>query len=168
MKIPKINSRNLFYESGVHIGDGSMMSDKSYNSVVSYWGDARKDHKYFNDVLIPLLNKLYGLKPRINRFENTLCLRIYNKDLVYFKSKRLKLPLEQKSKLKFIPKIFLSKKKHIFYLISGIFDTDGTVKIIKRKDKVYPRLRITLNNKGIDVSGNDNHGNLINGAKWFP
>ncbi len=149
MKIPNLTEPELWYETGVHIGDGSMfVRDGTYS--VTYWGNSITDKKYFEDVLVPLIRKLYGFKTKVQHSENTVYIRIFSKELTKFKSTKLKLPSGQKSKINSLPKFFfLNGNQNVNQLVSGIFDTDGTVKIIKRKNGLYPRLRFTLKNKGI-------------------
>jgi hypothetical protein len=149
MKIPELANLDLSYETGVHVGDGTMIKN-DHDSFVAYYGNFKTEKDYFKLVLLPLLLTLYKKQPRLEHFENSLFLRISSKELVDFKSKTLKLPIGNKSKLNALPQFIINNgRQHIFHFIAGIFDTDGTVKLIKRPNGLYPRLRITLKNKEI-------------------
>jgi hypothetical protein len=64
MVIPELDDPNLAYESGVHLGDGSL---DRYRYLIS--GDKTKETRYYGDVLAPLVQELYDIKPTIS-FEN--------------------------------------------------------------------------------------------------
>lgn len=151
IKKPKLQDLELGYETGFHIGDGSMTFRETKNEYcVTYYGNDKTEKKFYEIILAPIVNRLFGLKVKVENFENTCYIRIYSKELVKFKSNIIGLPIGPKSKLTCLPKNILNQsEKHPFYLIAGIFDSDGCVKMIKKNKKLYPRLRITLKNENI-------------------
>ena len=142
ISIPEI-SPPLAYETGFHIGDGSMYIRKEkYEYCVCYYGN-KQETEFYNDVILPLLLKLYSIRPKLKIFKNWCYIRIYSKELVNFKTKTLGLPVGNKNIMS-IPRPLLRCGLEL-YVIAGIFDADGTVKKLKQ-NKVYPRIRLTLKN----------------------
>jgi len=66
MVIPELDDPNLAYESGVHLGDGSL--DK-YRYLMS--GDKTKETRYYSDVLAPLVQELFDIKPTTEHFPDS-------------------------------------------------------------------------------------------------
>ena len=99
MKIPNLENSQLAYETGVHIGDGTMVVCQNSYYVI-YYGNNKSDREYFEKVLIPILKSIYDFrKLYVNAFKNTCYIRIYSKELVQFKSKMIGLPIGSKDKL---------------------------------------------------------------------
>jgi flagellar protein FlaI len=145
MRIPDLNDKDLSYETGVHIGDGTMgIYKRSGNYQFFIFGNKLDEKQYFSKIIIPLLFKLYGIRPNLQKFENTIFVSIYSKPLVKFKSEMIGLPLGSKSKMKSLPKIFTRECNLLKYLIAGIFDTDGSFKINR---DLYPRISLRLKNR---------------------
>lgn len=83
VKIPSEITLDVAYETGVHIGDGSMgiyKRDHKIDYEISYYGHATHDWPFFTDVLSPLLWDLYGIQtmPRKASNENT-CINLDRK-----------------------------------------------------------------------------------------
>jgi len=144
MKIPDLEDMDLAYETGLHIGDGSLCIDNKSTHRLIYYGNNKTEREFFNKVIIPLIERLYGFRPRLENFENSCFIRIGSKELVEFKSKILGLPIGNKEKLISLPKIFLSNKELLCNLLAGIFDTDGSICKNRRK---YPRISLVLKNE---------------------
>ncbi|MCX6820623.1 MAG: hypothetical protein NT016_01600 [Candidatus Aenigmarchaeota archaeon] len=147
IQIPSLSNPKLAYETGVHIGDGTMVVCQNSHYVI-YYGDNRNERPYFKNVIIPYLESLYGFdKMKLRNFQNTCYVRIYSKNLVKFKSEKLGLPIGPKDKMSLATiKIFSKNKQLVSNLIAGVFDTDGCVKFNRKK---YPRLTIGLKHEKI-------------------
>jgi len=142
-----MNNPKLAYETGVHIGDGTMVVCQNSHYVI-YYGDNRNERPYFKNVIIPILGSLYGFdKIKLRNFQNTCYVRIYSKNLVKFKLEKLGLPIGPKDKMNLATIQRFSKNKQLLSnLIAGVFDTDGCVKLNRKK---YPRLTIGLKHEKI-------------------
>ena len=150
MKIPDLRDSNLAYETGFHIGDGTMTFRKKKNEYcVAYYGNVN-EKQFYQKTILPLLLQLFGFRPKVKTFRNSCYTRIYSKDLVLFKSQIIGLPVGNKNKLSTLPSVFTGRPTNLVKcLLAGIFDSDGSVKAVKRKPKLYPRLNITLKSKTI-------------------
>ena len=136
MIVPRLDSTDLAYETGVHLGDGSM---DRYRYLVS--GDKNKEIEYYVDVLAPLVEKLYGMKPTIAFQNNSVYLRIYSRELVLFKNQELGFPTGKKLELK-IPDFVASNAVGTCKVISGLYDTDGSLKVRHDRSGDYPRISL--------------------------
>jgi flagellar protein FlaI len=149
IKYPNLNNFDLAYETGFHIGDANMFYRVKYASYrVGYYGNNISERKFYEEILLPLLEKLFGIKSKVKNQDNTCYIRIFSKNLVRFKQK-LGLPIGNKSQLLKIPKFLRESQDQLRYFIAGLFDSDGCVKRIKREQGIYPRLNITLKNEYI-------------------
>jgi intein/homing endonuclease len=145
MKSPKI-SEELAEETGWHIGDGSMNFYKQKDGIKGIYqlrGYIEDDKQHYIDRIKPLFKSLYGLDISLREMPSTRVFgfQIWNNDLVKFKQK-LGLPLGKKLDIS-IPKVFLKNKKLKIAVIRGIFDTDGSINLEKKNNKLYPRMYIT-------------------------
>ena len=141
MTFPDLADPELAYETGVHLGDGSA---SEYRYVIT--GNRQNETSYYAHVLAPLLESLYSLTPTIAFQNNSVCLRIYSKDLVSFKHRELGMPIGRKHDLH-IPACMISNPSRAANVTSGLYDTDGSVKIRRDKSGDYPR--ISLGQKSI-------------------
>lgn len=146
ISIPELNDPLLWYETGIHIGDGSMGAYEKNTYVYGIYGNNKTERKFFSEVLIPVVNSLYGIKPVLRNGGNTCMIIIHSKNLVMFKNKVLGLPLGPKNKTKLPTFIVNNGTDSIRYFIAGLFDTDGQVKFTK---KDYVHLRITQKDKDL-------------------
>lgn len=143
MIIPQLDEPNLAYESGVHLGDGSL--DK-YRYLIS--GDKTKETIYYEGVLAPLVEELYSIKPTISFENNSVYLRIYSRELVLFKNQELGFPIGRKTGLR-IPEFMASNPISTCNIISGLYDTDGSVKIRHDRSGDYPRISLAQKHQGL-------------------
>jgi intein/homing endonuclease len=67
--------------------------------------------------------------------------QIWSDDLVKFKQK-LGLPLGKKLDIS-IPVVFLDDRETKISVLRGIFDTDGSINLENKNNKLYPRIYIT-------------------------
>lgn len=127
---------DLAYETGVHLGDGSM---DRYRYLVS--GDREKETVYYEQILAPLVRDLFEVMPTIAFQDNSVYLRVYSKELVLFKHEVLGLPIGPKEKLE-IPAFARANQLLTRNLVSGVYDTDGSVKIRHADSGDYPRISL--------------------------
>jgi len=159
IKIPKLTDPDLAYETGVHIGDGSMqiiLSKHDYR--VTYWGSV-EEFDYYDIILKNVLMKLYDLRniavKKVSA-ERTIYLRICSKQLVFFKRGILGLPCGKKHIMKGLPEFVKTSKRLLKECISGLFDADGTLKFVRKRDKHdYPQIRLDLANENLAKDIND-------------
>jgi hypothetical protein len=143
MNLPSLDNPDLAYETGVHLGDGSL---SKYRYVVS--GNRRNETEYYVGVLAPLVEKLFNVRPAIAFENNSVYLRVYSKELVLFKHEVLGLPIGRKLGLH-IPNSATRTPEGTSNIISGFYDTDGCVKIRHDASGDYPR--ISLGQKQYDL-----------------
>jgi hypothetical protein len=91
---------------------------------------------------------LYSLDPTIAFQNNSVYLRVYSKELVRFKNRRLGLPIGPKVDLR-IPEFCSNTPDLTCQLISGLYDTDGSVKIRRSKSGDYPRISLGQKHKSL-------------------
>ena len=75
--------------------------------------------------------------------------QVWSDDLINFKNKTLKLPLEKKGEIK-IPKQFYKKEEFLIAVLRSIFDTDGCLCLQQRRIKsevLYPKMVFTTTSK---------------------
>ncbi len=142
ISLPNKISNELAYETGTSIGDGCIPTRrKSYRLK----GNKNDEKEYYKLVIKPLFKKLYGIDIILREYQKAFGFEIYSKTLIDFKNKVLRLPIGSKNKIK-IPNIFkINNKEILCALISGIFDTDGSLsfKSQGKNKNYYPTLRIT-------------------------
>lgn len=139
----------LAYETGIHLGDGNLTYNKSWNLYrTTYAGNKIKDKDLFLKLLPKILFKLYGKKPRIYfpKNENTVLVVLNSKKISKFKMK-LGLCSGNKLQIESFPKAIMEKFPEL--LLRGIADTDFSLNFRdKNKDgiKEYPRIDGCFNN----------------------
>jgi len=134
--LPDLDDPNLGYETGVHLGDGSL---SEYRYVIS--GNRHNETHYYEDVLAPLIRRLYGIDPTTCFENSSVYLRIYNRELVLFKHSVLGFPIGRKLHLD-IPNVAMRNLEMTANVVSGLYDTDGSVKVRHDKSGDYPRISL--------------------------
>jgi archaeal flagellar protein FlaI len=139
MKYYKLNA-NLAEETGIHIGDGSMNIYKWRKHLYTVACHKIDDREYIDNYVLPLIKNIYNKTPKPRPWsQGTYGFRICSIDIIKFKNKFLGLPLGKKKDIR-IPEKIKNNKKLMKYLIRGLFDTDGSVTIWRRKNGLYPRI----------------------------
>lgn len=156
-QLPSEFSIDLAEETGIHIGDGSMnryFSGKKTHWEYTYCCNAKEEKEYL-DYVETLLKKLYSLNPKreSKKKDNTSLLRYFRKEIVIFKNS-IGLPLGRKDGIT-IPVWVLLDDKFKIACVRGIFDTDGSIILIKRKKSLYPRIKISSKSKKLIIQLND-------------
>jgi len=145
---PQLDDPDLAYEAGVHLGDGSLAGGQSidYRYVIS--GNRKNETEYYKEVLDPLIEDLYSVTPTIAFQDNSVYLRIYSKELVLFKHHEPGFPIGPKIDLK-IPGFATANRLNTANVLSGLYDTDGCVKIRHDKSGEYPRISFGQKHEGL-------------------
>ena len=148
---PSLVGPDLAYETGVHIGDGCMQIFPSKHDYrVTFWGSA-EEFDYYDKILKTILMKLYDLRNIAVRkvsTENTIYLRVCSKQLVLFKRDLLGLPCGKKSQMKALPDFVKTSEKLLRECISGLFDTDGSLRFIRKQEEYdYPQISLKSSNE---------------------
>jgi len=156
VRYPAIDDPDLAYETGFHIGDGSLgcYARNQYRYALS--GNKTTENGFYRFLLAPLLERLYGFAPAIPTYGNSIYAIIYSKELVCFKSQVIGLPIGCKDSLRHLPDQILDQGvRSRANLISGLYDADGCVKSRKTNSGIYPRISIAQKTRGIvcDLQG---------------
>ena len=119
--LPKGITRGLAYFIGVIHGDGSLHRNKKYITI------SNEISPYFENVLKPLILKLFEVKPEIIilKENSTMGLIIGSKVIHSFLSRFC--PIGKKKGLLKIPEEILNNNKLLKEYLSGFFDTDGAL-----------------------------------------
>jgi hypothetical protein len=139
VKVPGILTSKLAYETGIHIGDGSLPHFKSWPNIyrIYYSGNSVNDLSFFENVLKPLIKELYNKDVRVVKKRKNECkIEFGSKAIFTFKSKVLGLPIGCKNKIK-IPSVILQDKKLTLNCLRGIADTDFSLVFLKKHKDVY-------------------------------
>ncbi len=141
IKFPNKITPELAEEIGVHLGDGCLSRNRNYFSVKT----SKKEEEYMK-YLFKLYKNLYNLDLKMMRLPSVVGFEIYSKALCEFKNKVLGLPYGEKVHRIELPKAVLdTRNKEIYYaLIRGLFDTDGCICIVKRNNKDYPVIALSI------------------------
>jgi len=138
--LPKDNSVELAEETGIHIGDRSM-NIYANGGIVSIAGHPSDDKEYYEQFIVPLYEKLYGITPKLRQWSGAYGFQVCSEELVRFKNER-GLPLGPKKHISIPNWIMNGTEKLKAACLRGIFDTDGTLYIEKKNGKDYPRIQI--------------------------
>ena len=145
MRTPEISSE-LAEETGWHIGDGSMNfynQDGKLKGIYQLRGHIEDDKPHYVERIKPLFKQLYGLDISLREMPSTRVFgfQIWNNELVKFKQK-IGLPIGKKFDISIL-KAFLDNQDLKIAVLRGIFDTDGSINLEKKNNKLYPRVYIT-------------------------
>ena len=92
--------------------------------------------------LFPLVKSLYRLTPKIWTYRNSTYFRVYSRELFSFKHNEIGLPIGRKRDMCFPRCIVREGVTSLSCLVSGLYDTDGSVKLRHDKSGDYPRISI--------------------------
>ena len=148
--IPSKISEDLAEETGWHIGDGSMNYYKNQGKMKGVYqlrGHIEDDKPHYIERIKPIFDKIYGTNISLREMPSTRVygFQIWNDSLVRFKQS-LGLPLGKKFELS-IPEAFLNDENLTKAVIRGIFDTDGSIRLENKNNKVYPTIYLTTISK---------------------
>ena len=101
-------------------------------------------------MLSPLLHDLYEVDPGITESHGSIFLYVYSKELVLFKHETMGMPIGKKDQLKRLPSyIRNATNSWVANFISGVYDTDGSVKLRNTPTKKYPRISFAQKVQGV-------------------
>ena len=151
--LPDINSALLAYETGVHIGDGSLQIIEKGTHSVRYFGHSEDDWIYFNDVLPAIIKELYNkqVSPGKRTEGKTCYLSVCSKKVALFKRDIMKLPVGNKNILIDIPSFVRKDENLLKNCLRGIADTDFSLYFRKNKQGLhtYPEINCVMSNKSL-------------------
>ena len=151
IKIPPLNSELLAYETGVHIGDGSLHITKSRTHSVRYYGHGEDDWIFISEILPRIVKQLYNkdVKARKCSDSNKCVLNVCSKAIAKFKQ-NLGLSVGKK-KITDLPDFVKHDKKLLINCIRGIADTDFSLYFTKNDKGEYaqPVISCVMDNKGL-------------------
>ena len=152
VKLPKPTNVLLAYETGVHIGDGSLQIIKGKTHSVRFFGHAEDDWIFYSHVMPRIIKKIYNkeVRPTKRTDANTCILSVCSKAIATFKLNVVGLPNGNKNKLVEIPRLIKKKRKLLINCIRGIADSDFTLFFHKKNGKYMdPEISCTMANKYI-------------------
>lgn len=137
----------LAYETGVHLGDGSLQIQGLVHRVV-YCGDIENDYSFYGEILPKILKTLYNKAPVIykRKGDNTIITILNSKEAIKRKVK-LGLPIGNKQRMKRIPPWI--KDGLVTHFLRGLADADFCLSFKKNRKGIYcePRIEFFTNNK---------------------
>jgi len=145
VKLPKILTPQLAYETGVHIGDGCLSNLRSRSHVyrIIYSGNSRNEIPFFEHALKPLLKNIYNKNVRVASVRKNECrIEFGSKAIFQFKNQILGLPVGPKSEVS-IPTNIFSNEKLAMNCLRGIADTDFSLAFLKKHKDInyYPKIK---------------------------
>lgn len=152
VKIPKLDDELLAYETGVHIGDGSLQIVEGGTHSVRYFGHAEDDWLFYSEVMPAIVKRLYHkeVKPTKRRDAKTCTLSVCSKAIATFKHRVVGLPNGNKNQMNGIPVTVKRKRKLLINCIRGIADTDFTLFFHKKNGRyIDPEISCTMSNKKV-------------------
>lgn len=130
---------------GALMGDGWIQSNES-NLFIA--GNPKEDKFYYDNHLVPLINKELNLniKARLFPYWRVYGISIHRKSIIKI-FLNVGIPKGRKARIVRIPSVFKKSKNLFLPLLRGIFDTDGSIYFMRGNPKndfhIRPRLRIT-------------------------
>lgn len=123
---------------GIHAGDGYLRKRQINKTELDISGNT-EERKYYDDHVIPLINKVFNLNIKGRFFSRgTYGFVIWNKQIGPLLHE-LGFPYGKKSKIVQIPESILKSENKELYcrFLRGLFDTDGCLTFQKRYGKNY-------------------------------
>jgi len=138
-----LKSPELAEFMGVLIGDGFIGSYGRSTKMIQITGNKINDREYYQNYLMPLINRIFETK--INFYDQKNCIRltIYSKNIFETIRDLFDFPVGKKGEIE-IPKNIIETNECKLRLIRGLFDTDGTIHLQRKK---YPVIAITTTSK---------------------
>ncbi|MBI4147240.1 hypothetical protein HY494_01165 [Candidatus Woesearchaeota archaeon] len=126
---------------GVLIGDGFIGSYPG--RMIQIAGHKINDKEYYQNHLIPLINRIFNTNIHFYECRNCLRLTIYSKEIFTAIKGTFDFPVGKKGDIA-IPKNMLESDECKLRLVRGLFDTDGSISLQRKK---YPVIAITTTSK---------------------
>ena len=148
--IPELDDELLAYETGVHIGDGSLQIVEGGTHSARYFGHAEDDWIFYSEVMPRIVKKLYNkeVKPTKRTDARTCTLSLCSKAIATFKLRVVGLPVGNKNQMLGLPKAVKRSKKLLINCIRGMADTDFSLFFHKKNGRYSdPEINCTMSNK---------------------
>lgn len=157
VKLPGVNNKLLAYETGVHIGDGSLQIVPASTHSVRYWGHGENDWEFVSRILPVVIKKLYNKQviARKCNDSNKCVLAVCSKAVATFKRDVLRLPVGKKEQLKGLPDFVKTNRQLLVNCLKGIADTDFT---LYELNNGLPAIECCMSNRGLII---DIHEQLL-------
>lgn len=149
--IPDLTNPLLAFETGVHIGDGSLQIVPRGTHSTRFFGHKEDDWLFMSEVMPKVIKQLFNkeVKPTIDKNSNKCTLSVCSKAVATFKKNILGLPDGNKKSLSGLPKFVNINRKLLINCIQGIADTDFT--LFFHKDEMgihkHPEISCTMSNR---------------------
>lgn len=161
VSIPSQITPELAYETGIHIGDGSMSVihgkcskgiSKEYR--ICYSGNLIDELDFHQNIIVPIIRKIYNKHVKVVKkpYNNTCVTSFKSTAIMSFKHNVLGLPIGSKAALLGLPTAITETSEDcIKNCIRGIADTDFSLVFLKRYREFhyYPKIRGDFANKAI-------------------
>lgn len=150
--IPSLDDELLAYETGVHIGDGSLQIVAGGTHSVRYFGHSQDDWIFYAEVVPKILNHLYNkdARPTKRLDANTCTLSLCSKAVATFKRDELGLPNGNKNQLIGLPQFVKKDKKLLASCLRGIADADFSLFFANKGGSYsHPTISCTMSNKAL-------------------
>lgn len=151
VRIPELNNELLAYETGVHIGDGSLQMIPGGTHSIRYYGNQEEDWIFVSGILPKVVKKLFNKNVAAKRYPDKCVLAVCSKAVATFKQNVIGLPKGDKIQIKGLPNFVKKDKKLLISCLRGIADTDFGFYF---HNNGYPGMICTMNNKELikDIS----------------
>lgn len=167
--LPCEPTENLAEFLGILTGDGYMNHYINKNIyIIEIAGDKRFDKDYLENYIFTLIKQLFNLNPKVycKNKENSEYIRILSKGLFSY----LQIIGFKKGKKEQInvPKWILNDPNFMISFIRGVFDTDGSLMLMKKPSKkspYYPIVALRMKSKVLVKELGyflKNHGFIVN------
>lgn len=143
IKLPTYLNEDLAYFIGFHLGDGHMSIQKrgsSMDYVLYYCGHLIDDKEFHLKFILPLLNRLFNIKPPLSgrTYDSTSFIKFNSKAILTFLNKVIGLPIGSKQGFGIPTIIKNSNEKLRISFLRGLADTEFCLSFKKRyKDLHY-------------------------------
>lgn len=148
IKTPEL-SELLAYETGVHIGDGSLHITKGGTHSVRFYGHGEDDWIFVSEILPKIIKQLYNkeVKARKCSDSNKCVLNVCSKSIATFKQ-NIGLSVGKK-KMTDLPDFVKQDRNLLTSCIRGIADTDFSLYFTKNEKGKYsePVISCVMDNK---------------------
>jgi len=150
LKIPTILTPELAEFLGFHMGDGHMSIYRKGKSVtyrMEYFSNLHKEVGYVDNNIIPLIQKLFNLRPIPIKYyrDSTYIIRIYSRGLLTF-LRSVGIPIGAKHNHG-IPNIIKNNKQFIPHFLRGLADADFGFCLKNKEGKLYPVINFGTSNR---------------------
>ncbi len=144
INIPNKKSEELAELLGILYGDGYMNLYNKHHYFIEIAGHAEDDFEYHTIYIKNLIKSIFEVTPnfKIRKDQKTLYTQINSKKIFYF-LERVGIPKGKKEKL-ITPPWIKNNPKYFIAFIRGLYDTDGSVILRKRKQN---SISLTSKNK---------------------